>query len=244
MKTGKPIQVVSTRSLRPESLAFAEAQGWLVTILPMIEVEEVATIELINEIQGLLAENSAACLLFTSSNGVKAVYHACLRHGIKFPKNIKALCVGERTAALGIELLGLQVVARAGHAAALLEKIAGAIEGTPEIVFPCGNIRLETLPQGLEEKGYRVHFVEVYQTQLKPVVVEHMFDSALFFSPSSVKSFFKVNQWPGKAVAAAIGQTTAGALKDHGVKYVIVPEQPDESLLLKALKEYLYKSDN
>jgi uroporphyrinogen-III synthase len=65
-------------------------------------------------------------------------------------------------------------------------------------------------------------------------------DVLTFTSPSTVDHFFDVLDAPsrqaaGRAVVAAVGRTTAGALERHGVAADVVPPRPDVRSLVGAI---------
>ena len=82
---------------------------------------------------------------------------------------------------------------------ALAEKIIPEINDR-EVIFFCGNLRRNDLPDALRQKGITVREITVYQTSLTPVTIEKEYDAVLFFSPSAAESFFSKNSLPAKTV--------------------------------------------
>lgn len=147
--------------------------------------------------------------------------------------------VGEATAAwarrLGPDVRG----AEAGTARALADRIvADAPAGT--VLFPCGQRRREALPARLAAAGIPVREIRVYTTALRPGPLlggspQPGADVAVaFFSPSGVEAALADPSFPWAARLAAIGPTTAAALRDAGAAPAVAAT-PTPAALLAAL---------
>lgn len=119
------------------------------------------------------------------------------------------------------------------------------------LLFPCANIKKETLPSILEEKGYNLDCVTAYCTQVDANFVETLqnyFSNGnmkgpsfiVFFSPSGVvfghealkqtiTSFHTVK-------LVAIGPSTSQGLIDHGLLVSGVAKKPNPLSLLEAVE--------
>lgn len=107
------------------------------------------------------------------------------------------------------------------------------------MVFFCGDLRREELPDLLKKAGIELTEVVVYQTLETPIKINKDYDGILFFSPSAVKSFFSINQVNSNALFFAIGNTTANAIKPFSKNSIIVSEFPAKDQLLdKAIKYF------
>jgi len=147
-----------------------------------------------------------------------------------------AYVVGPATArdarALGLETRGED----AGNAAALAERI---IADRPDgaLLFPCGNRRRDTIPALLGEAGIKVDEVVVYETMLEaPQLQMPEPEWCVFFSPSGVLAADLAADYPwNRAKMAAIGPTTAAALRIRGIPCDAVASDPTPSALAAAL---------
>ena len=145
--------------------------------------------------------------------------------------------VGEATAAwarrVGPDVRG----AEAGTARALADRIvADAPAGT--VLFPCGQRRREALPARLAAAGIPVREIRVYTTALRPgpLLDTPRPDAVVaFFSPSGVEAALADPSFPWAARLAAIGPTTAAALRDAGSAPSAVAATPTPAALLAAL---------
>lgn len=152
--------------------------------------------------------------------------------------------VGERSAQLVRESdPGIPIRAVAPSAEELLRD--ASFEGVERILYPCSTGRLDTLPRGLEERGVEVIELPLYTPAIPAgsgaLLREILANAAeplviAFFSPSAVSNFFSLTPViPRNSIFAAIGGTTARALREHGISMVIVPEQPSAEALAGAL---------
>lgn len=153
-------------------------------------------------------------LLFTSQNAVRSV----LQHpNVSGLKDKPVLCVGIKTKTL-LEANGWEVL-RWSHYAEELAKIIRREYAQKRITFFNGNLRRDTLPDLFREKDVIFNEFEVYRTVLTPYRIEQKQDAVLFFSPSGIESFLKVNKLTDE-VCFCIGTTTAAALKGVSEKIV------------------------
>ena len=114
-------------------------------------------------------------------------------------------------------------------------------DGEEEVVFFCGNQRLDTLPDTLRENDIDVYEMVVYETVQIPTKVEKEYDGILFFSPSGVDSFFSVNKVGVKTELFAIGNTTANAIKKHTDNKVIFSETASKETMVDYAIKYFNK---
>ena len=152
-----------------------------------------------------------------------------------------------------------------GSADALTQIILDALPGglNKELLFPCANIKKETLPNTLKEKGYRICCITAYCTEPDPQLVESLEKyfspretstdfrqpaCIVFFSPSGVKFAHDALQDTMKSFQdikfVAIGQSTAQEFQKHGLTVSGVPEKPDPQSLLKVIDDILDNNIN
>ena len=167
--------------------------------------------------------------IFTSKNAVKAFFHC----GGLENKNINCFCVGPKTEALLIEK-GFKIIKTTDNAADLADFIIKSFKNV-HFYFFCGNKRRGELPSTLTENKVSLTEIEAYSTALKPKQFSQKFEAALFFSPTGVQSFAKLNTWD-TLLAVCIGETTASEAKKHTSNLAIANSTTIESVIAKAVK--------
>lgn len=119
--------------------------------------------------------------------------------------------------------------------------------GVARILYPCSTRRRDGLPEGLLQRGIELVEMPLYSPH-PPEDIRERLQSVLaiasppviftFFSPSAVNNLFDhAGDRPGSAIFAAIGQTTADALRQRGIASIIIPEHPGIEHLLNAIEE-------
>lgn len=244
MESHFPIRILSTRALSNASRDILNRYGWWVDMVPFIETHGIVSAD---QISLLLRQiNNAekeSVLLFSSENGVRWLKWGLDKFGFHFPPEKRAVCVGEKTMKVAIQSLQVVPVFNESNSTKLVQTLKDRYPADQSFVFICGSQRLETIPSGLREAGFKVLEQVVYETILTPHKINRDYDAVLFFSPSAVESFFKVNTLNPGMVAVSIGKTTTGALKNNGVRVIAEAEVPAESGMLSALHAYLQKRD-
>ena len=171
-------------------------------------------------------------IIFTSRNAVKAV----LDHPkIGLLQEKPAFCVGDKIADL-LQKSGFRVLEKADYGKDLAEKIISGYS-RERFTFFCGKKRNPALPQVLKRKAVSFTEIEVYDTRLSPKKIDCIFDAVLFFSPSAVKSYFSVNDFP-ESTAFCIGETTASEAKKHTPNIIIASTPSVENVIVKVIKHF------
>jgi uroporphyrinogen-III synthase len=202
-------------------------------------------------------------LVFTSQRAVEAV-HRCVKDTAfeeKWSSSLKAkwsqlpvFVTGKATGEQVRERLNFSSIfgEDSGSAQALTQTILNTLpaDSQKELLFPCANIKKETLPSALKEKGYGIYCVTAYCTQPDPSLAEslqkHFLNETLklpecivFFSPSGVNFAHDALQETLKSFQdiklVAIGQSTAQELQKHGLTVSGVPDKPDPQSLLQVV---------
>ncbi|XP_072523939.1 uroporphyrinogen-III synthase isoform X2 [Salminus brasiliensis] len=201
-------------------------------------------------------------LIFTSPRAVEAV-KMCLESStrreewgaVKDTWNRKSVyVVGKATASL-VEALGLNPFGEDSGTAEVLSRLIIDREGpeTLPLLFPCGSLKREVLPTALRRNEIPLETLTVYQTSEHPDLeknITHYFTnqgmpaSIAFFSPSGVK--FCLDTLKSLAGAkldqikfAAVGPTTADALKAEGLRVSCTAEKPTPQHLAKGIAQAL-----
>jgi len=172
--------------------------------------------------------------VFTSSNAVKII----LNSGIALQSK-KIACTSGETKRVLLDH-HIPVTLEADDARSLADKLVQA--QSQSVVFFCGNIHRDELPETLKAAGIKVEEVIVYQTNLTPVLVNNFINAILFFSPSAVDSFFINNTLPPITVCFCIGQTTANHLASKTKAPIhIAPSSSQEKLIDQLINYYTHQ---
>jgi uroporphyrinogen-III synthase len=219
----KEINIVSTKKLQPIQRQLLSDAGISVLEEDFIETK-IKNFEL-----SKVNEN----LIFTSQNAVQSI----LQHPkCDELKGKSVFSVGMKTKELLTEN-GFDVVAYTGYASDLAE-IISLVYSSESFTFFSGNLRLDVLPNTLNENGITFNEIEVYETNITSKKMTSKQEGILFFSPSGVESYFKLNSIKDE-ICFCIGETTAEALENKKVKNIIIAEKPSvESVITQVIEYY------
>ncbi|NBB85130.1 MAG: uroporphyrinogen-III synthase [Bacteroidetes bacterium] len=178
-------------------------------------------------------------LICTSPRAVQALTSAA-REATLPPWRVKrTYAVGPATAE-ALAALGLSAeTPLAGTAEALAEQIIQAPPGPLPLLFLCGNRRHEVLPAMLTAAGIAWQELQVYQTHVRTDVSLPEGPSPTWvvsFSPSGVPALQALLSEAPDARIAAIGPTTATAVKERGLAVSAVAKTPSPKGLVAALQ--------
>lgn len=161
--------------------------------------------------------------------------------------------VGPGTAA-ALRTIGLdpQVISGKGTGADLAEALIsrlGSETARMRFLLPRALEGREELAKGLGGAGAYVDIVAAYRTirasadDLEPlaaVLRQGRATAVVFASPSAVDAVLAVSSSDlGGALAVAIGETTAGALRAAGVRRIVAAAHPDDTSMVQALQDGL-----
>lgn len=204
------INILSTKKLLPK-----QKQLLLEANFSVIEEDFIAT-KSINFELSKVNDN----LIFTSQNAVQSV----LQHPkCSELKGKSVFCVGMKTKEF-LEENGSEVAVYTDYAADLAEIIT-LIYANESFTFFSGNLRREVLPKALKQNQITFNEIEVYETNITSHKIKSKLDGILFFSPSAVESYLKMNTIKNE-VCFCIGETTAEALENRKIKKIVIAEQP------------------
>lgn len=219
----KQINIVSTKKLQPIQRQLLSDAGISVLEEDFIETK-IKNFEL-----SKVNEN----LIFTSQNAVLSILQHSKCEELK-GKNV--FSVGMKTKELLTEN-GFDVVAYTGYASDLAE-IISLIYSSESFTFFSGNLRRDVLPNTLNENGITFNEIQVYETNITSKKMTSKQEGILFFSPSGVESYFKLNSIKDET-CFCIGETTAEALENKKVKNIIISEKPSvESVITQVIEYY------
>ncbi|XP_043230905.1 uroporphyrinogen-III synthase-like [Amphibalanus amphitrite] len=201
-----------------------------------------------NLLEQLNAPSSYSGIVFTSPRAVLATSEVMGdHHKVQWMKKM-CFVVGERTGSLVREKFGFNHTGSdSGDASGLADKIVTMMTGQNlPLLFPCGNMKKETLPKKLKEAGIQLHSCTVYVTQehpdLKRKLEEYLAlkpDFVVYFSPSGV-SFshlvLKQSDCFESIKHVSIGPTTRDALEKSGIQVFASAEKPCPDAVLLAIR--------
>ncbi|KAL5016970.1 hypothetical protein ScPMuIL_006559 [Solemya velum] len=193
-----------------------------------------------------------AGIVFTSPRCVAAVvtvYKELATELLEGVKKLKCYVVGKSTALSAIEAGFLPCGQESGNAEMLSKEIIKDLEkDSKPLLYPCGNLKKDTLPKLLDENGLKLTEVTVYKTapnkDLEGLVRNYIHSEGVpefvvFFSPSGVQSI--TSAVPSdilpltKVKVIAIGPTTQKAIEQQGLAVYGVATKPEPQALLNII---------
>ena len=177
-------------------------------------------------------------LIFTSQNAVLSLLQNPNWESLK---NKPVFCVGLKTQELLTEK-GLNVIAFTGYEADLAE-IISLIYAKETYTFFTGNLRRDVLPNTLKTNEITFNEIEVYETNLVSKKISTKVDGILFFSPSAVESYLKLNIIKNE-LCFCIGESTSEALENKNIHNIIIAEKPlVENVINDVIEHYTHNND-
>uniref|UniRef100_UPI00358F4D8A uroporphyrinogen-III synthase n=1 Tax=Myxine glutinosa TaxID=7769 RepID=UPI00358F4D8A len=229
--------------------------GMEATVVPALEFSFINLESLRTKVMmNVYTPDKFASIVFTSPRAVQAVKQSLQKHPVANELSGWAsqavFAVGDATA-MAVRELGLHPMGQDSGSAdkladVIIEKFVGC---TLPILFPCGTLRRQELPNKLQQHGISVDSLVVYETKRHSELdtnLESYFlqqgvpDIVVFFSPSGVRFALKVlRSLAGENFEwikfAAIGDTTATALDSAGSPACFKASRPTPRALLVAI---------
>jgi uroporphyrinogen-III synthase len=205
-----------------------------------------------DELDGALRSLKAfAWAAFASQNAVRFALERAVALGLPGDAfaAVKLAAIGEATAAPLREAgLAPALVCADARGEALAREIAAAAPGQRILLIRALEGRPE-LPDGLRAAGCEVTVVAAYQTvppppesfaALSQALDRGEVDAILFASPSAVRHICGGvgRERLGRAALAAIGPTTAAAIREEGLPVAVLAPRPDPTSLAAALARH------
>lgn len=213
-------------------VAAFEAAGFEAVCLPVLEVEMVE--EGVSAIGERLARPEAyGGLVLTSRNAVPALdaHRERLAPWRAKPTYAVGPATAEAARALGLRAVGEE----AGYGSVLAARIVADASSRP-LLFLAAADRRPDLPQALAAAGVPFEEVTVYRKVARPVRLAGAPNWVAFFSPSGVAVAESSPGFPwAQARLAAIGWTTAEALREAGHPPAAVAAEPTPQSLVAAV---------
>ncbi len=226
--------ILSTAELADSLLHKAIDHGVELDAVSFIQVEPINDSGLTDELRDLCKMHLTA--VFTSANAIVAMADV-LKAG---KPDWDIYCMGNATKKAALEYFDPEHIKGTAFDGAVL---AGVIKthGIKEVVFFCGDKRLDALPQFLYDNDVMVHEIVVYKTKETPAEVKKHYQGIMFFSPNGVNSFFRLNDINPHTVLFAIGNTTARSIRSKTANKVVVCETPSKERMVDQVIEYFHK---
>ncbi len=205
-RNSEPRLILSTKQLSPALLQYARENGLEIDCIPFISTVPVTDPTIVRQVQELPLQN--IYVAFTSGIAAQAV--AAM---LTAPPKWKIFSLHNQTRK-NVEACfpGSEIVATAQYGEDLAKEILRRKE-VKEIVFFCGNKRMDSLPSLLPAHGVRLQEFVVYETILTPSKPDKKYNAILFYSPSGVESFCSVNKVDENTPLLSIGNTTTNAIR-------------------------------
>ena len=226
------INILCTGQIESSLIEIAADNNIEIEVSPFIKTESIETVEVQQEIENALL--LSATVVFTSMNAVEAVANYMFEE----QPDWKIYCIGNATRELAEKYFGDSLITGFADNATELAELIIEESGAEEIIFFCGNQRRNELPNMLSENNIEVYEIEVYETIALPHKISKIYHGILFFSPSAVDSFFKLNKIDEQTILFSIGNTTENAIKKHSKSKIIVSDTPSKETLIEKMIEY------
>jgi uroporphyrinogen-III synthase len=188
-------------------------------------------------------------IVFTSKHAVDHFFKLCEELRLEVPSDMKYFCITEQTA----NYLQKYIVIRkrkifAGVKTAMDLEPFFIKHRNEKYLFPCSNIRNDSVPNLLSSLGISLTEAIMYETVPADLsdLTEVFYDIICFFSPSGVHSLLhNFKDWKqNNTRLAAFGPTTAKAIRDLGLILDIEAPLPNAPSMAGALELYIKKANN
>ncbi|MCP9770083.1 uroporphyrinogen-III synthase [Lacihabitans sp. LS3-19] len=188
-------------------------------------------------------------IVFTSRHAVDHFFKICEEMRVEIPIDMKYFCITEQTANYLQKYITIRKrkIFSGNKTAADLEPFF-LKHKNEKYLFPCSNIRNDSVPNIMKKNGISLTEAIMYETGPADLsdLTEVFYDIICFFSPSGVNSL--VHNFPewkqNNTRLAAFGPTTAKAIKDLGFILDIEAPLPNAPSMVGALELYIKKANN
>lgn len=115
------------------------------------------------------------------------------------------------------------------------------------VLVPSADVSIDPLLEGLGHLGWEVEGVTAYRTvraapppaEIRDDIKQGMFDAVLFTSATSVRNMIGIAGKPHAAsIIAAIGEATAAACEQHGLRVDVIAHSPTYASLADGLAQF------
>ena len=192
---------------------------------------------------------SHTAIIFTSRNAVDHFFRLCGELRIEMPIDMKYFCISDQTANYLQKYITIRKrkIFSGERTASDLEPLL-VKHKKEKFLFPCSNIRNDSIPGIMENNGIPLTEAIIYETGPADLtdLTNVFYDVICFFSPSGVHAL--VQNFEGyqqkSTRLAAFGPTTAQAIKDEGFIIDIEAPLPNAPSMTGALELYIKEANN
>ena len=251
--SGKRI-VITRAAVQSEALARElSARGAIPVVLPLVsfaDPEDFAPLD-----AAIAGIQRFDWIILTSAQAVRALAKRgkeVMRSLMYSESELRIACVGPATAEAARQAgLPVEYVAVTHTGAGLAEELGNRLQGA-RVLLPRSDRANQDLPQALKRHGAQVTEVIAYRT-LRPTEVDRRnlaqigdgaADAVLFFSPSAVQHFAErfggdqLQALQDKLAITAVGPVTANALREAGVRRIVLAKETTATAVVEALEHY------
>lgn len=187
-------------------------------------------------------------LVFTSRKGVKGFFENLQNHfsASGFPAQTRIAVVGVATAE-ALHEFGQKatLINPEGNARSLSVQLQEQLKGGEKILLALGNLAPTLLQEQLAHKAkvyrwdvYDTHPVKNVDPQLRALIEQEKAHMCIFTSPSGFYAFLDIFTNPKTLNLAAIGATTASAIREAGYPVAATASHPTPQALAEAIEEF------
>ena len=248
-------RIVITRSAAPSEALAGElsARGAIPVVIPLVSF---ADAEDFAPLDAALAEiERFDWMILTSAQAVRAVVkrgEELKRSLVRSESKPRIACVGPVTSETARQAgFRVEYVAETHTGAGLAEELREQLQGV-KVFLPRSDRANPDLPLALRRYGAEVMEVIAYRTFRPSAVDERQLrqiakggtDAVLFFSPSAVQHFSELlgseqfRALPDKLAITAVGPVTANALREAGVRRLVISADTTAASVIEALEEH------
>lgn len=252
---GRTILVTRAKSQAKEFGETLELAGATIVYFPTIEITPPDSwVECDTAFRHL---HTYDLIAFTSANAVESFFARALTAdgwSLSTIRQKRVFAVGEKTRRAleshGCKTEGLPEKATAEMLGHLLRQFE--LQGK-RVLLPRGNLGTQVLPKLLRQSGATVDEVIVYATRkpeiknvesIHEMLANRAIDAVSFFSPSSVGNFIDLlptANLDGVAIAA-IGDVTAAAAQQAGLRVDVIPPNPTSESMVSSLTDFFSRA--
>lgn len=188
-------------------------------------------------------------IIFTSRHAVDHFFKMCEELRVEIPIDMKYFCITEQTANYLQKYITIRKrkIFSGNKTASDLEPFI-LKNKNEKFLFPCSNIRNNSIPALMKKHGLQLTEAITYETVPADLsdLTEVFYDIICFFSPSGVHSLLhNFPEWKqNNTRLAAFGPTTAKAIRDLGLTLDIEAPLPNAPSMVGALELYIKDANN
>ncbi len=220
----KTYSILITKKVSAEQRELAQSKGWMLDEVPALRPRALS-------IPAYEAPWDHMWWMVTSVKAIPALMHY---HEMKPIKKLACTAPAVRERLMN---LGLTPTVAAHSAEELSKKLI--VKKPHGVVHLCAKHSRKEASKVLRNEGIDYLNIPVYETVPENhCITWKNFDAWIVLSPRSIEAFACLFP-PKNMPVAAIGNTTANALKNAGFQRIFVPEKPDINRLIVEFDEFL-----